>query len=269
VYCDHYYVSTNRGSPAESCYIGAFAKGEATRAILKEWPDGGYAEKMVLPAECFTPLGPAGSVDPAILVRLGWFGTCHGAYLRAGLRPGQRVVVNAATGLVGTCGVLLALAMGAARVVAVGRRKEVLEELARIDPLRVATVTAEAETEAIAAAAGGGADLVLDCVGDISDPASTTNALRALAPFGTAVLVGGLNADLPLNAKWVLDQQVRIMGSSWFPRHLMGELAAMIGNGALAVDRLSARTFPLDRVNEAVALAAKGLGGLTHVALVP
>ncbi|MGA7385131.1 MAG: hypothetical protein WBW81_10725 [Methylocella sp.] len=45
----------------------------------------------------------------------------YGGLLRAGVRSGQVVAVNGATGYYGSAGVMTALAMGAAKVVAVGR----------------------------------------------------------------------------------------------------------------------------------------------------
>ncbi len=270
VFCDHYYNTTNLVSKAESCYIGVFGKGENSKAIMAEWPDGGFAEKLILPAECFTPLGAAASVEPAILVRLGWIGTCYGGYMRAGFRPGMRVVVNAATGLMGSAGLVLALAMGAARVVAVGRKARVLEELTALDPRRVVAVRANSPDAAAAIrGACGGADIVLDAVGDIADPTSTVNAVAALAPYGTAILAGGVNAPLNVNTKWILDNQVRILGSSWFPRAAMAQLLAMIGAGALDMGVFRAQSWPLSKVNEAIARAAKGPGGLEHLALAP
>ncbi|MFN0042152.1 MAG: zinc-binding dehydrogenase [Alphaproteobacteria bacterium] len=270
VFCDHYYNTTNLVSKAESCYIGVFGKGDNSKAIMAEWPDGGFAEKLILPAECFTPLGAAASVEPAILVRLGWIGTCYGGYIRAGFRPGMRVVVNAATGLMGSAGLVLALAMGAARVVAVGRKPRVLEELTALDPRRVIAVPADSpDAAAEIRRACGGADIMLDAVGDITDPTSTSNALAALAPYGTAILAGGVNAPLNVNTKWILDNQVRILGSSWFPRAAMAELLAMIGSGALDMGVFRAQSWPLSKVNEAIALAAKGPGGLEHLALTP
>lgn len=270
VFCDHFYNSVNIGGKAESCYVGVFGKTERSQRILARWRDGSFAEKMILPAECFTPLGTASSIDPALLVRLGWLGTCYGALLRSTFHPGHTVVVNAATGLVGSAGVLLALAMGAGKVVACGRREQVLKELQALDPRRVIGVRIsgrDQDAEAIAAAAEG-ADVLLDAVGDISDPTSTMNALKSLRAYGCALLVGGCSGDMQINYKWVLDKQITILGSSWFPRSGAAELLAMIGSGALNVEALRATRFPLERVNEAVNWAAKGPGGLEHAALV-
>ena len=272
VFCDHFYNSVHIGGRAESCYVGAFGKGEASQRILARWRDGSFAEKLMLPAECFTPLGDAAPADPALLVRLGWFGTCYGALLRSDFRPGHCVVVNAATGLVGTAGMLLVLAMGARRVVACGRRRHLLEELTAVDPKRIAAValsgTPHDET-AIRDAAGGGVDILIDAVGDIADPAPSTTALRSLGPYGNALLLGGCMGDLKVNYKWMLDNQIRILGSSWFPRSGTADLLGMIASGVLNVEALRARRFPLDQANEAVQWAEHGSGGLTHATLVP
>ena len=271
VFCDHFYNAVNIGGRAESCYVGTFGKGEASQRILARWRDGSFAERLMLPAECFTPLGRASAIDPALLVRLGWFGTCYGALLRSDFRPGNTVVVNAATGLVGTAGVLLVLAMGAGKVVACGRRRALLEGLARVDPERVIAVPISGtdDDDVTIREAAGGADILIDAVGDIADSAPTARALRALGPYGNALLVGGCMGDMPINYKWMLDNQITILGSSWYPRGGSAEMLGMIGAGVLNVGALEARRFPLDEVNEAVQWAERGSGGLTHAALVP
>ena len=271
VFCDHFYNTVNIGGRAESCYVGAFGKGEASQRILARWRDGSFAHKLMLPADCFTPLGSASAVEPALLVRLGWFGTCYGALLRSAFRPGHTVVVNAATGLVGTAGVLLALAMGAGKVVACGRRRHLLEELVRVDPKRIVSVPLSGtvqDRDAIRMAAGP-ADILIDAVGDIADPLPTANAFYSLGPYGNALLVGGCMGDLPVSYKWVLDNQITILGSSWYPRAGSAEMLGMIGAGVLDVGALGARKFALDEVNEAVQWAERHSGGLTHAALVP
>ena len=272
VFCDHFYNAVNVGGRAESCYIGVFGKGERSQKILARWRDGSFAEKMILPAECFIPLGAAASVDPAKLVRIGWFGTCYGAMMRSTFRPGHTVLINAATGLVGSAGVLLALALGAGRVVALGRRQAVLDELCALDTKRVTGLAisgAPSDAEAIVEAVGGGADILLDCIGHVPDPAATQNALAALAPYGCALFVGGCVGELAISYKWVLDKQITILGSSWYPREGNAEMFSMIGTGALDAEALRARVFSLDEVNEAAQWAEHGSGGLEHAALVP
>ena len=264
VYCDHYH-------PAGHCFLGAFGMSRDSRPVLTRWPDGGFAERLVLPAEHLTPRGDAASVAPEILCRLGWLGTAYGGLVRAGLGPGQCLIVTGATGLVGTGGVLLALAMGVGRIVVLGRRRAVLDALAALDPKRVIPVAVEDGRDAgkdIAAAASG-ADVVLDAIGDTDDATTTRGAIRALGRDGRAVFVGGLTTQPPVTATYMVLRGLSVIGSTWFPRAAAGEMLAMIGSGALDLGSLRTRTFPLERINEAIAAAGGGGGGFDHVALVP
>jgi alcohol dehydrogenase len=54
----------------------------------------------------------------------------YGGLLRGRLAAGETLLVNGATGAYGTAAVLLGLALGAARVVAAGRRAAALDALA-------------------------------------------------------------------------------------------------------------------------------------------
>lgn len=264
VYCDHYH-------PEGHCFLGAFGMSRDSVPVLTRWPDGGFAERLVLPAEHLTPLGDAASVGPEILCRLGWLGTAYGALVRAGLGPGQCLTVTGATGLVGTGGILLALAMGASRIVALGRRRPALDALAALDPRRITTVAVEDGRDAAKdiVAAARGADVVLDAVGDTDDAAMTRGAIRALGRGGRAVFVGGLTTQPPVAATYMVLRGLTILGSTWFPRAAAGEMLAMIASGALDLSALSVRAFPLAQVNEAIAAALDSGSGLEHVALTP
>jgi alcohol dehydrogenase len=264
VYCDHYH-------PPGHCFLGAFGMSRDSIPVLARWPDGGFAERLVLPAEHLTPLGDAASVAPEILCRLGWLGTAYGGLVRAGLGTGQCPVITGATGLLGTGGILLALAMGAGRIVALGRRRAMLDALAALDPRRIIPVMVEdgESTGKVIAAAAGGADVVLDAIGDTDDAAMTRGAIRALGRGGRVAFVGGLTTQPPVTATYMVLRGLTILGSTWFPRAAAREILAMIGSGALDLSSLSVRTFPLARVNDAIAAAGDGGGGLEHVALVP
>ena len=158
------------------------------------------------------------------------------------------------------------------QVSAMGRNKRVLDALARLDPKRIVPVPAEggqnAAKEIVAAADG--ADVVLDAVGATDDATSTMNAIRALGPGGTAVLVGGVNSELSIHYLSILNKEMTLCGSIWFPRSAAAEMLAMIACGAVDLGPLSVRRFPLDQVNEALAAAVEERrSGLKHIALVP
>ena len=65
----------------------------------------------------------------------------YGGLLRGRLAAGETLVVNGATGAYGTAAVLAAVAMGAARVIAAGRKQSALGAVAHAGGVRVTTVT--------------------------------------------------------------------------------------------------------------------------------
>lgn len=279
VYGNHWHGS--RASDDHG-FIGSFGMGAASARLLRHWRHGNLAERLMLPAACFTPLGAAaGRASPAVLARLGWLGTAYGGLLRAGLAPGETVIVNGASGMVGASAVLVALAMGAARIVATGRRRDLLEAVAAIAPDRIAAVALTGDgrdTDRIAAAAAGGAGgtcdtcghVLLDAVGHGAGPEATQAAIAALGRGGRAVLVGAPHGmALALDYDRLMFREIAVMGSLWFPRRAAAVLAAMIAAGTLDLAPIEAIVFPLDRAMAAAKRAAGGGLGLRHVAVTP
>jgi len=271
VYCDDYV--TLPGAPGLGGYVGLTAPMPGAEAVLKLWPNGCYAERFALPAECFIPLGDAGSLAPAMLSRLGYLGTSYQAMLRGNFSPGQIAVVNGATGVLGVGTVMLLLTLGAARVVVLGRRKTVLERLQALDAKRVSTVAvtdAALDANTIREAAGDPADLFLDAIGFTENPATTVACIDALGVDGHAVLMGGLNAPVPIDyATQMIGRKLSIYGSEWFPRGLAERLLRMIGTGFFDLSKLSAHTFPLHQAQSALEAAASADGGFEHVVILP
>lgn len=271
VYCDHFIASQAAGAPPDASFIGYFGFTPASRGMLKRWRDGAYAERLLIPAESVTPLGAAEEIEPSPLARLGYLGTAYGGLLRAGLRPGQSLLVNGATGVVGVSTVLVGLAMGASRIVCVGRKVVVLDELRSLDTKRIVPVAYRNDGDdgnRIAEAARG-ADIMLDALGNVAELGPTMDAVGALRPGGTAVLVGGVTAELPISYRMLLAMDLTVRGSAWFPRAAAADMLRMIAAGTLDLGVLRPRTFPLGEVNEAIEAAARRPSGFEHVVLVP
>jgi alcohol dehydrogenase len=95
---------------------------EATLALQRDYRDGTFAELVRAPASAVTRV-PERLLDaPASsLAAISKFAVPYGGFLRAGLQPGERVIVNGASGYFGSAAALLALSLGAVRVVAAGR----------------------------------------------------------------------------------------------------------------------------------------------------
>lgn len=242
VYCDSYIEAPKADGGGDYAFVGCFAISGNSELLLARWPDGALATHMLLPADCLTPVGPAlARASADTLCRLGWFGTAHGAFEKAGFRPGQSVAVLGATGLLGVSAVLLALALGAGRIVAVGRSNE---RLATFDGL-----DARIETATVPPGPGDPVDLVISTVAG-GDGRPLEDAIEGLRRFGCLVMLGSL--DKPLEIGDLITRDVTLRGSLWFPRATPSRLVAMIANGSLPVDRIRCHAYPLDEVNRAV-----------------
>jgi D-arabinose 1-dehydrogenase-like Zn-dependent alcohol dehydrogenase len=202
VYCDNYYEPRHPAKTGERAFLGNFAMGPYPKQLLDEWPDGVYAEKICLPADCIIPIQPDPGVSPAVLCRLGWLGTAYAGFRKINVAPGAVVAVNGASGLLGSSAVVVALALGASQVFAVGRRKEALKALAAIDGRVVATTDVAALPPL---------DAALSSV-DGGDSASLEAVLPRLRRHGAFVVVGAPKAPLTLNVGWLMGNDITIRG---------------------------------------------------------
>ena len=271
VFCDPYIYSTTIEASPDAILLGWTGLTEKSSRIQSLWKDGTFAELVLFPAECLTPLGEAESIPPEKLACLSYLNIAAGALTRAPLTPTQTLVVNGATGGLGSAAVLVGLAMGAAKIVAVGRNEEKLKTLEQLDK-RVVSVAVEGEIESdskkIKAAAGGGADVVIDLLPTLPTPDPTLTALNALGRGGTAVFVGGVGADIPLAYSRIMLEQLTIKGSFMYPRHIPGELLRMVSAGILDLEAIQINTFDLNEIETAIASSADAKG-LEYCVLVP
>lgn len=258
VYVDPLYYSPGRAGDADYGFIGSFGVGPEASRMLAKWRDGGYAEKMRLPAECAVPIPDDVTIKPEILCRLGWIGTAYGGFLHAGLEPGQDVAIVGATGVLGTSAVLLALAMGAGRVYALGRRREILDQLAALDDRVVAGTELPK---------GAAFDVLFSSV-EAADASSIETLLPSLRRFGQVAITASAGQPLPVSLGWLLVNEVSIHGSLWFPRWAGARLVDMVASGQLDLSKVTATTFPLDDIDRALGETRQHYGGLNHVAIV-
>jgi D-arabinose 1-dehydrogenase-like Zn-dependent alcohol dehydrogenase len=228
VYCDMYLESPGVGVDCDYGFIGCFGPGVDSSRLLERWPDGTFAEKVLLPRECVVPVPEQVEVLPTVLCRLGWLATACAGLERGRFAPGCRLAVNGASGLLGASAVLIALALGAGEISVFGRRSEILEQLAGLDP-RVTVGGDEGRR-------------------------------------GTAVFVGALTAPLALDASRLMRADLTLRGSFWFPRDMPVNLLRLIASGALNLSPVQAEAYPLTKINEALQRSLVS-GGLRHVSL--
>jgi len=148
-------------------------------------PNGSLAEYTVIPAPRAIAI-PDGLSDAQAL-GIGMAGTTAWLALtwKGRLEPGQSVLVTAATGAVGQVAVQAAKVLGASRLVAAGRNRDVLEGLLQRGADETLVIDAAYEKN-LAATAGDGFDLVVDGLyGDFIGP-----AIRATRRNGRVVNFG-------------------------------------------------------------------------------
>ncbi len=243
------------GHGGQAAFAGNFAVSHDARALLADWRDGTFATHMRAPASNVTAVAPALNAAPAqTLCRLGWFGTALSALRKGGFASGMSVAVIGASGQVGSSAVILAHALGAGQVTAVGRDVARMAPLQAIDP-----------AIALAGEVPLGCDLVISTSDGDCGP-MVEDALSRLARRGTLVLVASPNA--PLSVSGIVLREVTLCGSFWFPPQMPGELVGMIAEGRLDLSVLTAHPFALDDVNAALE-AARDMPPLHHVALIP
>jgi alcohol dehydrogenase len=245
---------------------------EGSRKLQQVWRDGVFGELAHWPASCITPLRGLDHIAPERLIAIAKLVVTYGGLLRAGLEAGQIVIVNGATGYFGSAGVMTAIGMGAAKVVAVGRDRAALERVARELGPRVVPVAAigdpNADIAAIQTAAEGKADVALDLLGQASSTATTLATLRSLKRGGRLVLMGSATAPLELNFGEMLSNGWEVVGNFMYPKTAPAKLAALVAAGLVDLAPVRIRRFPLSQLHDAIK-AATMMRDLDLTAVVP
>ena len=256
----HLLASENVQEPGQ-ILIGVTSPGGVGDALQQSWKDGTLAEYVLLPAETVTPME---GLDEYSLPQLTAITRCivpFGGLVRGRLRAGETVIVNGASGAYGSAAVLVALAIGAARVVAAGRKRETLDELAMAGGSRVVPVVNEGPVEkdiaALRSAAGGGAHLAFDMVGKAKDPNSTLAALGSLYRWGRLVLMGSITAPIPIDSLTMMFNNLEIIGHFMYAENAYLPLLALLRSGQLNLSPIKPKVFRLRDLQQAMEYASK------------
>jgi alcohol dehydrogenase len=264
VFCDP--TVRSRDNPiSPTIVLQGLTAGDTRGLSLQQYvPHGSWAERVRVPTENAIPMGPISPEEAGAWATLGTYLVPYGGFDAVALRPGEVVVVNGATGAFGSAGVAVALAMGAACVIATGRNGEALDKLARrfgsrVRPVRM-LVDEEADRARILAAAPGPIDCVLDLLPPAATPAQVRAALKTVRPFGRVVLMGGVREELAISYAWLMRYCITVRGQWMYARESIGRMVALVRAGLLPLDASQVSSFDLEQVNEAIAHAAVHAG---------
>lgn len=251
-------------------FQGYFGFGPGSQRLFDAYPTAGFCEYLVAPASNIVRLPSSTSFEQG--ARFGYLGTAYAALRRAGLAPGETVLIDGMTGTLGLGAALLALAMGASRVFGTGRNEALLEEVRAFAPSRVQPIRLgerPVNETVMEATAGLGVHAYLGALGPGAPVESTLQGMLSLRRGGCAVGMGALAATLPIDPLLMMRRQLSYAGSLWFSTSEGQDMAAMAAAGTLDLSVFRHERFPLADINLAIEATQARHGGLTNIVVTP
>ncbi|HYO38762.1 MAG TPA: NAD(P)-dependent alcohol dehydrogenase [Nocardioidaceae bacterium] len=239
-------VSIEPGVPdfeCRQCLAGRYNLCEGMRFYATPPIDGAFAELVTVHEQFAHAVPDDLSDDAAALLEPLSVGLW--ACRRSGVAAGTRVLVTGA-GPVGLVAAQAALALGAASVT-----------VTDVNPHRLALARDLGVSEALDASAGPVSDtgrevdVLLECSGH---PAATADAIRAVAPAGTVVLVGMGADEAVLPVSRIQERELTLTGTFRYA-HTWPAAIALAASGRVQLDRLVTGHYGLDEVQEALTVA--------------
>lgn len=225
-----------------SCINGGYWGGEAE--------DGGQGEAVRAPQADGTlvkiPPDVTGDdrIMAAILPLTDVMGTGHHAAIAAHVVPGS-VVAVIGDGAVGLCAVLAAHRLGAERIIALGHHEDRLTMARSFGATDVVTERGEDAMNKVKEMTGGGAEAVLECVGN---QMSMDTAAGLTRPGGTIGYVGVPAEVKSLPVRQLFSNNISLRGGVAPVRAYIPELLADVVAGKLDPSPVLDLTVDLDGV---------------------
>jgi NADPH:quinone reductase-like Zn-dependent oxidoreductase len=201
---------------------------------------GGYAEYAKVPARNLIPMPENLTFEQAAAFPLTFLTAWHMLITRAGLKPGERVLVVAAGSGVGVAAVQIAKLAGAF-VIATAGTDEKCEKAKALGADAVINHSRENIAEKVRELTDGrGVDVVFEHVG----PAVFEQCLRSLAKGGRLVTCGATTGPTAsFEIRFLFSRQLSIIGSMMGRTSELLTIVRLVGEGKLkpVIDRI----FPL------------------------
>jgi L-iditol 2-dehydrogenase len=239
-------VSIEPGVPDFSCaqcLAGRYNLCEDMRFFGTPPIDGAFAELVTVHEQFAHPVPDSLSDDAAALLEPLSVGLW--ACRKGGVGAGSRVLVTGA-GPVGLVAAQSALALGAASVVVTDVNPHRLALARDVGVTDVLDVSSSRVSES-----GLAVDVLLECSGH---PAAAADAIRAVAPAGTVVLVGMGGDEMTLPVSRIQERELRLTGTFRYA-HTWPAAIALAASGRVQLDQLVTGHYGLDAVREALTAA--------------
>jgi alcohol dehydrogenase len=249
---------------------GYFSTSPDGQRIFDLHPYGGFTEFMTAPQHSLVKLPDNLSFEQA--GRLGYIGTSYAALRMADAGPGTVGVIDGITGTLGVAATVLSLAMGVARILGTGRDEVLLERVKSLAPGRIEVLKLGDKPSgewAKALTDGEGADFVISALGAKASAETMLDSMQGVRRGGKVVNVGGVADPVAVDMKWLMDEQVQLIGSNWFTTEQGQEISRMVETGALDLSYLEHERFALDDVNQAISGLKDRRGGFSNYVVMP
>jgi NADPH:quinone reductase-like Zn-dependent oxidoreductase len=212
-------------------------------SMLSERAPGTLAERVAVPSDGLIDKPPELTFEEAACLPTAWLTAYRMLFVRGGLRPGQRVLVQGTGGGVATAVIVLAHAAGV-EVTATSRDDARLERALELGATHVVR-----SGERVPARV----DAVMETVGE----ATWSHSLRSLREGGRLVVSGATSGpNPPGELQRVFIRELEVLGSSMGTREELADLVRMLAvTGARPVID-SVR--PLSETREALARLTRG-----------
>jgi NADPH:quinone reductase-like Zn-dependent oxidoreductase len=205
------------------------------RSLLTERLQGTFADVVVVPERNVLPRPAGMTAAQAAVMGTAWLTAYRMLFVKSGLRPGQTMLVQGASGGVSTALVQLGRAAGM-QVWVTGRSDD---KRALAEKLGAHATFASGERLPTRV------DAVFETVGD----ATWAHSMRALKPGGAIVVSGattGPNPGADLQRLFFL--QLRVIGSTMGTRNELADLLTFVTNAGIAPE--IGLELPLERAEE-------------------
>jgi Zn-dependent alcohol dehydrogenase len=221
---------------------------------------GSWAEYVVVDQTQVVPIPDGVSLEAAALIGCGVITGVGAVINTAQVEAGSSVVVIGLGG-VGINAVQGALLAGARHIIAVDILEAKLEKARSFGATHVINAGREDPIQVVKdLTAGRGADYVFVTVGN---PKAVTQSFDMIRKRGTSVLIGlvagGGTAPLPVSQ--IALSEARVIGSflgSARMSVMIPQLLELYQQGRLKLDELITGRYPLDQINEAIAIVDRG-----------
>ena len=266
----HYCRTRNELLCNAAAFQGYFGFFPHSEKLLRRYPYGGFSQFLTAAPGRLVHLPRTVSFDQA--ARFGYLGTSFSGLKFGGVGPGSWVAINGVTGTLGVGATLAALALGATKILGIGRKRDILAQVKALAPSRIdilAMGDAPIDQWLRSRTDGLGVDVLLDCSARASSALVTQDAIAALKRGGIVIAVGALTEPLEIDAIRFMTSRLQLRGSPWFTTGEAQEMADIAGVGAFDLGKLVTRAYPLAGVNDALLAVKERPGGFVNIVVHP